>query len=96
VQLAEDDGRGGIHVLREAEHGALGGGHRPDVPGPLIYVAEDPLMDLPQVRQVVARRDGRFVQQDQGCMSDLPLHGLKLGGGAQPELVVQNAGDQDS
>ena len=36
VQLAEDDGRGGIYVLREAEHGALGHGHRPDLPGPPI------------------------------------------------------------
>ena len=26
-------------------------------------------------------------------MSDLPLRGLKPGGGAQPELVVQDAGD---
>jgi hypothetical protein len=58
------------------------------------YVAEDPLMDLPEVRQVVAGRDGRFVQQDQGRMSDLPLRGLKPGGGAQPELVVQDAGDR--
>ena len=27
-------------------------------------------------------------------MSDLPLCGLKPGGGAQPELVVQDAGDR--
>src|SRR5208282_2381371 len=94
VQLAEDDGRGGIYVLREAEHGALGDGHRPDLAGPLIYVAEDPLMDRPQVRQVVAGQDGRFVQQDQGRMSDLPLRGLKPGGGAEPELVVQDPGDR--
>jgi hypothetical protein len=40
---ADADGRGGIYVLREAEHRTLGHGHRPDLPGPLIYVAEDPL-----------------------------------------------------
>ena len=37
VQLAEDDGRGGIYVPREAEHGALGHGHRPDLPGPRMW-----------------------------------------------------------
>src|SRR5579859_2768310 len=36
VQLAEDDGCGGPYVLREAEHGALGDGHRPDLAGPLV------------------------------------------------------------
>jgi hypothetical protein len=54
VQLTEDDGRGRIDVLRQAEHSALGDGHRPDLPGPLVNVAEDPLVDLLQVRQVVA------------------------------------------
>jgi hypothetical protein len=58
----------------------------PDLAGPLVDAADDPLMDLPEVGQVVAGRDGRFVQQDQGRMSDLPLRGLQLGGGAQPEL----------
>ena len=58
------------------------------------YGAEDSLMDLLEMRQVVARRDGRFVQQDQGRMSNLPLRSLKTGGGAQLELVVQDAGDR--
>jgi hypothetical protein len=50
VQLAEDEGRGGLYVLREAERGAVGDGHRPDLAGPLVYVAEDLLMSLLEVR----------------------------------------------
>jgi len=79
MQFTDDDGRGRIDVLRQAEHSALGDGHRPDLPGPLIDVTENPVMDLPQVRQVVAGSDGRLVQQDQGRMSDLPLRVLKVG-----------------
>lgn len=32
VQLAEDDGRGGIYMSWEAERGALGDGYRPTCP----------------------------------------------------------------
>ena len=32
VQLTEDNGRRGLYVLRQAEHGALGDGYRPDLP----------------------------------------------------------------
>jgi hypothetical protein len=58
VQRAENNGRGGIYVLRQAEHGALGYCHRPDLPGPLVNVTENPLMDLLQVGQVVAGDTG--------------------------------------
>jgi len=69
MQLAEDNGRGRIDVLRQAEHSALGDGHRPDLPGSLIDVTENPLMDLPQVRQVVAGGNRRLVLQDQSRCS---------------------------
>jgi hypothetical protein len=32
LQLTEDNGRRGLYVLRQAEHGALGDGYRPDLP----------------------------------------------------------------
>ena len=67
---------------------------RPDLPGPLINITENPLMDLLQVRQVIAGGYKRVVQQDQGRVGDLPLGRLKYGGGAEPELVVQDSGDR--
>jgi hypothetical protein len=42
------------------------------------------------VGQVIARGYRRLVQQDQGRVGDLPLRRLKRGGGAKPELVVQD------
>ena len=84
---AEDD------LLREAEHGALGDGHRPELPRPLVYVAEDPLVDRSQVGQVVAGRNGHLLEEDQRRVGDLPLCSLKFSGGAQPELVVQDSGN---
>ena len=51
-------------------------------------------MDLLRVRQVVAGGYRRLVQQDQGRVSDLPLRRLKCGGGAEPELVIQDSGDR--
>ena len=53
VQLTKDNGRRGLYVLRQAEHGALGDGYRLDLPCPLVDVAENPPVDLPQVGQVI-------------------------------------------
>jgi hypothetical protein len=41
----------------QAEEASLGDGDRADLPGPVVDVAEDPAVDLAQVRQVVARAD---------------------------------------
>jgi len=94
VQLTEDNGRRGLYVLRQAEHGALGDGYRPDLPCPLVDVAENPPVDLPQVGQVITGRGGRFIQQYQRRMSDLPFRRFKRGGRSELEPVVQDPGDR--
>ena len=42
-----------------------GDGHRPGAARPLVYVAEDPLVDRSQVGQVVAGRNGHLDEEDQ-------------------------------
>jgi hypothetical protein len=94
VQLTEDNGRRGLYVLGQAEHGALGDGYRPDLPCPLVDVAEYPPVDLLQVGQVITGRDGRFIQQYQRRVSDLPFRRFKCGGRSELEPVVQDPGDR--
>jgi hypothetical protein len=60
AELAEDLGCGGLDVPGAAEQASLGDGDRADLPGPFVDVAEDPAVNLPQVKQVVAKPDRCF------------------------------------
>jgi hypothetical protein len=53
MQLLENFRCRRLDELGQTERVALRDGHRPDLPGPVVDVAEDPAMDGAQVGQVV-------------------------------------------
>ena len=80
AEVIEDGGGRWLYVLREAEHGGLGDGDRPDLPGLVVDVGEGPPVDLAEMAEVVRGRDRRLMQQDQGGVGDLAFGGFKPGG----------------
>jgi hypothetical protein len=91
TQLPEDLARRRLDVLGQAEHAPLSDGDSPDLPGPVVKVAEDPAVDLAQVSQIIGRANRHLPEQDQGRVSDLPLRRLQFCGRPQPEPVAQDS-----
>jgi hypothetical protein len=56
VGCPEDVHRRGLDVLRQAEPASLGDGDGSELPGPVVDVTEDAVMDRAQVTKVVGRR----------------------------------------
>lgn len=57
VQGPEDIRRRGLDVLRQAEPGSLRDGDGPELPGPVVDVREDAVVDCAQVTQILGGRD---------------------------------------
>jgi hypothetical protein len=85
VQRAEDLRRRGLNLLGQTEPVPLREGDGPELPGPVVDVAEDPAMDRAHVPQVVGGLDQCFLEEDQRGVGDLPLRVLQFPGCPQPE-----------